>query len=1141
MDGASTLSADEFLRRLFDYVARNEAAHSDGSLKLSLTPSSIALLNRVHAELDAESGRGKTSWDARLQNFERLLSLLQTQAQLKVISAAVDNNQCITMNLRHLLPNLKRLELVDCKFHSVRGLSVLRPHLETLVLQNSFSELTDVFDECLADEADRAPWPMLKDVKVDFNGLYTLDSSLGNLPHMTHFSCANNNVSQLQNFQDCSSLRYVNLGSNLLRFILPDAHMTFGNITTLILRHNRLASISGVRKLFSLEVLDLSHNLLCEMAELAPLSFLPCIQNLWLNGNPVCLADNFRVKVFGIMSHRLGSGDFRLDDSFATPRESHAALDLTKTSFLEDLLVYQQRWGEQPSEDDLMSKQPRSRTGSIVSKRSYANYDGGSSFVSTMLEENSQLGPVRPKKKKKVKQRIASIEQLEASSPRNLSKGVPADDGGVYLAFLKSLYEKKGETWLSAYTEHLQKNPPLRPAKVKPSAHGSVLPTPRATAALSPLSETSKPPSAPLSSLSPSTLSASVSNLSLHSSFPLSPSLLSEEPETEDMLLESDFIAERMVPPNHLEPCILTLRPGRYFKECDLDGRPMVSESTFRLSHVNVLRNEKEITLTLFLAEGAGSMEYRLEEEYVDEIVAVLRDDFTEQHRPGWYHHPSPATCSVFVYALSTDQLEGVVREESMRQESLRREESMSLLLPPAQSMTRPIEDKSPSSSPRSLSSALQETLDEFEIPGHLDIRSTLMASSSGGSSSGYSTVNSSGASSARTSPSQSSRKLSQNDTMRKHTSDVETSMTAPPRIIQNYDLAPRGPPNTEETKGTGAANDPWRNRFVSRTATSGKIGAPPKKAAPIVRVDTVTEFYYLLLTGQPSSKQMSYFPISVKVTPPFAGIFKRAAGTELMIWLLLHPTSIYVLENIETDAQLQFREKKKDLDELQSINLATLVAPLVTLLHIPLDQLASVNLGLKLQYFSLHWQSAGPPSRLLFMSRSKDVTSKVLMALTTSYAALEKGDLKLDNEDAMLLSRIQAEVFGPTPKDLRLYAPMFFQKELKASIPVSLIQTDSTLYLTQENFDVTEAPKGGMFGARSRSRYTTVAEKPFAELSSIDLTQHATTGRMILMFGKRGLFTQHVEGYEEWLLWCRDKDTPLRLEKALQQMKAGG
>lgn len=884
MDG-STLSGDEFLRRLFDYVARNEAAHLDGTLKLTLTPSSIALLNKKQAELDVELTENRPL-DARMQNFERLLSLLHIQAQLKLMPATVDNSQCIVMNLRHLMPNLKRLEIIDCKQHSIRGLSVLRPHLESLILQRSFGELTDVFDACLDDEADQAPWPVLSEVKVDFNGLYALDSSLGNLPAMTTFSCANNNISLLQHLEECTSLRSVNLGYNLVRFILPDAHMTFGNINVLILRNNRLCSITGVRKLFSLEVLDLSHNLLCELAELAPLSYLPCIRNLWLNGNPVALSDNFRANVFGIMSHRLGGpvGEFALEDVRPTPKEVQAAMDLSKTPFLEELRAHHLRWGEKPTEEDLMSRKPRSRAGSIVSmsKRSYANLDS-MSYISSM--EESQVKPMKPKKKKKARQCIVRVEELNA--PRSLANSnTPHDDGSEYLAFLNKLHQERGVNWLSMYTKHLAQTHHTHVAKMKSlvaaaQARPSLQTSSTSTTTTSSSSSTSTTSTTSSSSSSTSTAASVTSSAASTSatstastaspSQAVSPSVpvVVEDPEIDDMLAESDFIAARLVPPNHQEPCILTFRPGRYFKECDLDGKPLVTESSSRLSHLSVLPQDKATLVTLFLAEGEGSLEYCLDDEYIDELVATLREDFTEQRQPGWYHHPSPATCSVFVYAPSAEQLEEKLRSGTLRRA---RADSASLLQPMDL-------DKSPPSSRRS-SLDLRETLDEFEINGSIDTRNVASKPFASGSSS------TSGNSSSRTSPTQSSRTL-----QRKLT--TETILMAPPRFLANYDPnAPRALPQAqaqEDQKSTGAANnDIWRNRFI-RTTTA-RPGQLVPKIVPVARADPITEFYFLLLTGQPSTKQMFHFPISVKVSAPFASVFKRPAGTELLLWLLIHP-----------------------------------------------------------------------------------------------------------------------------------------------------------------------------------------------------------------------------------------------------------
>lgn len=74
-------------------------------------------------------------------------------------------------------------------------------------------------------------------------------------------------------------------------------------IVQLVLRNNALTSLHGIENLKSLQGLDLSYNILSNFSEIEILAGFPSLQNLWLEGNPLCCARWFRAKVFSLFSH----------------------------------------------------------------------------------------------------------------------------------------------------------------------------------------------------------------------------------------------------------------------------------------------------------------------------------------------------------------------------------------------------------------------------------------------------------------------------------------------------------------------------------------------------------------------------------------------------------------------------------------------------------------------------------------------------------------------------------------------------------------------------------------------------------------------------------------------------------------------
>lgn len=75
------------------------------------------------------------------------------------------------------------------------------------------------------------------------------------------------------------------------------------HITKLVLRNNALTTLRGIENLKSLEGLDVSYNIISNFSELEFLVDITSLQNLWLEGNPLCCARWYRAHVFSLFSH----------------------------------------------------------------------------------------------------------------------------------------------------------------------------------------------------------------------------------------------------------------------------------------------------------------------------------------------------------------------------------------------------------------------------------------------------------------------------------------------------------------------------------------------------------------------------------------------------------------------------------------------------------------------------------------------------------------------------------------------------------------------------------------------------------------------------------------------------------------------
>jgi Leucine-rich repeat (LRR) protein len=75
-----------------------------------------------------------------------------------------------------------------------------------------------------------------------------------------------------------------------------------GAITQLILpRGNGIHSLAGLEKLYAIEELDLAHNVIGSLSEVARLGRLPSLTRVWFEGNPIELGRNYRAEVLGLL------------------------------------------------------------------------------------------------------------------------------------------------------------------------------------------------------------------------------------------------------------------------------------------------------------------------------------------------------------------------------------------------------------------------------------------------------------------------------------------------------------------------------------------------------------------------------------------------------------------------------------------------------------------------------------------------------------------------------------------------------------------------------------------------------------------------------------------------------------------------
>ena len=114
-----------------------------------------------------------------------------------------------------------------------------------------------------------------------------------------------------------TSLRALNLSNCMIESLHSLRRNPLPTITALNLRANRLVSIAGVERLLSLERLDLRDNKLQDPTELARLTGIPNIHEIWVLRNPFVKSHgSYRVQIFNLFRDTPGySEDIMIDAS----------------------------------------------------------------------------------------------------------------------------------------------------------------------------------------------------------------------------------------------------------------------------------------------------------------------------------------------------------------------------------------------------------------------------------------------------------------------------------------------------------------------------------------------------------------------------------------------------------------------------------------------------------------------------------------------------------------------------------------------------------------------------------------------------------------------------------------------------------
>jgi Leucine-rich repeat (LRR) protein len=175
-------------------------------------------------------------------------------------------------------------------------------------------------------------WRFLRHLSLAENGLTFITAhSLAPLAQTLHsFDLSSNLFSEIpESLASLTNLRALNLSNCMIDSMHSLLRNPLPAITTLNLRSNRLVSLAGIERLFSLERVDLRDNKLTDPTELARLTRMPDMQDIYVAKNPfVRTHPNYRITIFNLFRATPGyTEDIKIDSTGPSYSERRQLVD----------------------------------------------------------------------------------------------------------------------------------------------------------------------------------------------------------------------------------------------------------------------------------------------------------------------------------------------------------------------------------------------------------------------------------------------------------------------------------------------------------------------------------------------------------------------------------------------------------------------------------------------------------------------------------------------------------------------------------------------------------------------------------------------------------------------------------------------
>lgn len=168
----------------------------------------------------------------------------------------------------------------------------------------------------------QSKWRFLKHLSLADNGISSISAQcLLPLAHTLHsLDLSSNLLTEIpESLASLTALRSLNLSHCNISSLNSLIQNPLPAITALNLRSNQLNSLEGIEYLFPLERLDIRQNKLKDPNELARLTGIPNMREIWVSGNPFTKthSKSYRVTIFNLFRQVPGHTDDIIIDTFS--------------------------------------------------------------------------------------------------------------------------------------------------------------------------------------------------------------------------------------------------------------------------------------------------------------------------------------------------------------------------------------------------------------------------------------------------------------------------------------------------------------------------------------------------------------------------------------------------------------------------------------------------------------------------------------------------------------------------------------------------------------------------------------------------------------------------------------------------------